>query len=88
MQIHGRRPANIYEGGGQRWKKALRAAKGSSSEEKLRWINQRCGKDEVEEVEKELAEKFGRKVILLDTRFGEILTLPPEKHPGGAPRRP
>ncbi|WP_300572169.1 hypothetical protein [uncultured Acetatifactor sp.] len=51
-------------------------------------INQRCGKDEVEEVEKELAEKFGRKVILLDTRFGEILTLPPEKHPGGAPRRP
>lgn len=51
-------------------------------------INQRCGKDEVEEVEKELAEKFGRKVILLDTRFGEILTLPPEKHPGGAHRRP
>ena len=51
-------------------------------------INQRCGKDEVEEVEKELAEKFGRKVILLDARFGEILTLPPEKHPGGAPRRP
>ena len=51
-------------------------------------INQRCGKDEVEEVEKELAEKFGRKAILLDTRFGEILTLPPEKHPGGAPRRP
>nr|WP_300790021.1 hypothetical protein [uncultured Acetatifactor sp.] len=51
-------------------------------------INQRCGKEEVEEVEKELAEKFGRKVILLDTRFGEILTLPPEKHPGGVPRRP
>ena len=51
-------------------------------------INMSCGKETIEEMEKELAEKFGRKVILLDTRFGEIMTLPPEKHPGGAPRRP
>lgn len=51
-------------------------------------LNMSCRKETIEEMEKELAEKFGRKVILLDTRFGEILTLPPEKHPGGAPRRP
>nr|WP_296464344.1 hypothetical protein [uncultured Acetatifactor sp.] len=51
-------------------------------------FNRCCRKEETEEMEKELAEKFGRKVILLDARFGEILTLPPEKHPGGAPRRP
>ncbi len=51
-------------------------------------LNQCCRKEELKEMEEELAEKFGRKVILLDARFGEILTLPPEKHPGGAPRRP
>ena len=36
-----------------------------------------CRKEELEEMEKELAEKFGRKIILLDARFGEIMTLPP-----------
>lgn len=51
-------------------------------------LNQCYRKETAEEMEKELAEKFERKVILLDSRFGEILTLPPEKHPEGAPRRP
>ncbi len=51
-------------------------------------LNMACGKDAIEEMEKELAEKFGRKVILLDARFGEIMTLPPKKEPGGVPRRP
>ena len=51
-------------------------------------LGQCCRKETTEEMEKELAEKFGRKVILLDSRFGEILTLPPEKEPGGAPGRP
>nr|WP_300770113.1 hypothetical protein [uncultured Acetatifactor sp.] len=51
-------------------------------------LNQCCRKEELEEKEKYLADKFGRKVILLDARFGEILTLPPEKDSGGAPRRP
>lgn len=51
-------------------------------------LNQSCRKEDLEETEKYLENKLGRKVILLDTRFGEILTLPPEKDPGGAPRRP
>lgn len=51
-------------------------------------LNQSCRKEDLEAMEKYLADKLGRKVILLDTRFGEILTLPPEKDSGGAPRRP
>lgn len=51
-------------------------------------LNQSCRKEDLEEKEKYLADKFGRKVILLDARFGEILTLPPENGSGGAPRRP
>lgn len=51
-------------------------------------LNQSCRKEDLEATEKYLADKLGRKVVLLDTRFGEILTLPPEKDSGGAPRRP
>ena len=51
-------------------------------------LNQSCRKEDLEEMEKYLADKFGRKVILLDERFGEILTLPPENGSGGVPRRP
>ena len=47
-----------------------------------------CSKGERWEMEKELSEKFGRKVILLNPMFGEILTLPPEKEPGGSHGRP
>ena len=32
----------------------------------------------IKEMEAHLSEKFGRKVILLDARYGEILTLPPK----------
>lgn len=51
-------------------------------------FNQFCRKEELEEMEKELTEKFGRKVVLLDARFGEILTLPPEKNSWGDSGRP
>lgn len=51
-------------------------------------LNQSCRKEDLEAKEKYLADKFGRKVILLDATFGEILTLPPENGSGGAPRRP
>lgn len=40
------------------------------------------------EMEKNLSKKFERKVIILDARYGEILVIPPEKEPDGAPRRP
>lgn len=32
-----------------------------------------------EEMEKELSNKFKRTVVLLDTRFGEVTVVPPEK---------
>ncbi|MCI8801081.1 MAG: hypothetical protein HFH88_14910 [Lachnospiraceae bacterium] len=49
----------------------------------------RCYSDEIiEEMEMNLSAKFGRKVILLDARYGEILTLPPEKNGGGDTGRP
>lgn len=44
--------------------------------------------EDIEEMEKKMSNKFGRKVILLDDRYGEILTLPPEKDPGMIDRRP
>ena len=44
--------------------------------------------DHLAEMEKMLNDKFGRKVILLDARFGEIMVVPPEKEPVGISRRP
>ena len=49
----------------------------------------RCYRDEtIKEMETNLSAKFGRKVILLDARYGEILTLPPEKNGGNVTGRP
>lgn len=47
-----------------------------------------CREEAIEEMEKYLSNKFGRKVILLDGRYGEILTLPPENDAGAAGGRP
>lgn len=47
-----------------------------------------CSKGKQSEMEKELSEKLRRKVVLLDPMLGEILTLPPEKEPGGSHGRP
>ena len=50
--------------------------------------NMRCGDESITEMEKKLSERFGRKVIVLDDRFGEILVVPPEKCPAGSSQAP
>lgn len=51
-------------------------------------INMRCSDGAISKMERELSKKFGRKVILLDVTYGEILTLPPEKSPAAGSREP
>lgn len=51
-------------------------------------INQCSREEDTERMERYLKRKLKRNVVLLDARYGEILTLPPEKHPVDAPRRP
>ena len=42
-------------------------------------LNQCCSNESIEKMEEYLGKKFGRKVIVLESKYGEILTLPPEK---------
>lgn len=42
-------------------------------------LNPCCGNESIEKMEEYLGKKFGRKVIVLESKYGEILTLPPEK---------
>lgn len=51
-------------------------------------LNQCCREEDAERLERRLKRKLNRRVILLDARFGEILTLPPETVPGSSDRRP
>lgn len=51
-------------------------------------LNQCCREEDTERMERYLKRKLKRRVILLDARYGEILTLPPETVPGASPRRP
>lgn len=51
-------------------------------------LNQCCREEDTERMERYLKRKLKRNVVLLDARYGEILTLPPETVPGASLRRP
>ncbi len=51
-------------------------------------LNQCCREEDTERMEQYLKRKLKRNVVLLDARYGEILTLPPETVPGASLRRP